>query len=642
MYKYIRINLVKHVQYFSKMKNTTMRLFTVALILCCCLNFVISKPNHEESEHNHLKEKSHQHHNERAHQKVRAHHENHEGRAHQVHQNEKAHQVRAHNGNHLDRNHHESNKHLVERKGHQQRSHLHYRDQQNQQCSWVCNGDQNGLFDSNIQVQYKTSSALFGIFNKASKEALIFAYDANITALLDGKTGSSFILDIYKDQLISLPFIPGISWNANDTSFQDYFQNISIPNYLQAAEEKGQKFDIDKVPESIANSIEEDLKSLGLPIPFNQALPMFTVFLTSLRNGLALLYVGNGAFDIQNDVRWFIKINLFLNDLLKDEGFDLSNITLDPKNIFSGSSGIQVVANLFSQLARRVNFSSFFNSFINSREKFLHLLEDLSSGSNDGLDGLITIFVHVMRASSMEESPTAVIRSILSYNSTGSEEASMSQVIDQFLEIMRVQSHLFPMSEGADLFIKFLEAANHNNLVMNNIHIFDLFKIFFSPNPMDRFSTIIQVFSSFMPQRGIPAFFGFVREIISDGSNSTVLNQLLPGVNISQFTGNGSMLQNIFGGRNLTQLLSDGNITSLLSQIPVFGDISRRIASAFGGQGIEQFIDPFHFGSIFNNGFNNFLPGIEQFFSSFTNSSQGGGFEDILNTFQGEANNVFG
>ncbi|XP_056648403.1 uncharacterized histidine-rich protein DDB_G0274557-like isoform X2 [Diorhabda sublineata] len=142
MYKYIRINLVKHVQYFSKMKNTTMRLFTVALILCCCLNFVISKPNHEESEHNHLKEKSHQHHNERAHQKVRAHHENHEGRAHQVHQNEKAHQVRAHNGNHLDRNHHESNKHLVERKGHQQRSHLHYRDQQNQQCSWVCNGDQ--------------------------------------------------------------------------------------------------------------------------------------------------------------------------------------------------------------------------------------------------------------------------------------------------------------------------------------------------------------------------------------------------------------------------------------------------------------------------------------------------------------------
>ncbi|CAH1098627.1 unnamed protein product [Psylliodes chrysocephalus] len=588
----------------------------------------------DEKNHHHVNEKTHHHANEKTHHHLneKAHHHANEKVHHHLnekthhHLNDKSHhhlKDKSH-GNHGEYSHYSGHHLRHEVKHHNQGSHFFhhgYRVHENtregsQNCRWVCDELPKDMSSTTrismeFKVLYKGSMSLLGLEHTNLQLALVLDYKNDNILLLNGKTGVTYILSGSSQQVIRLKLSPetkDVLWDLSKSSFTEYFGKLSIENILKIGQQYGQKSDLSSLPEPLATEIGENFKNLGFPAPTAEELRFIATFASYLRNVLSLLYKGTGHFYIQNNFRWFVKINALLANLLdpSTSGIDLSKINIDPRSIFNGTSGIETFIKLFTQIGSNVDLSKLAGSIFSSRERVLKFFSDVSGGSHNGLDGLISISVNVAKALSGQGSINDVIASILKYNSTELNEPTYAQLIDQGLEIVRSQQNAYH-SHAFDGIYTFLKALADNNLILSNVNIADIIKIFFSPNPLDRVSIVIKILSTFAPQRGIPHFFKFITEALNSSNPSHFLNGLVPGLNVSQF-GNGNVLQTILQGRNITQLLSGGgNISSILSQIPVLG----------------QYLNPQYLRAMLSGNFGNLTSG--NIFGQIFNSSQGGG-----------------
>ncbi|XP_050502414.1 uncharacterized protein LOC114349091 isoform X2 [Diabrotica virgifera virgifera] len=604
-----------------------MKLFIATLIICFGISLVLSTSENQNDKQQHIKEKSHVHHEK--------------GKNHHLH--EKHHHLRHHNHHLHEKTHHKSfnsRGHSSEHHHHQTaaRSHYHhghslshaYRSQPNNQCSWVCNGTQNPT-DTGLEVTLKSSKSLFALLSKTTKYALILDFKASTATLLSGSQGTSYVSDLQAGSFYQLQH-SDLNWNSS-SSFQDYLEKFSAADTLKAATTNGQTLDINNLSGVASTDLQSILKSFGVSSPPQQFLNVLLTFSKNVSGVLAPLFRQDVSFTLPNNFEWFLTVTQSLAHF-RNFGLDITPLNSDCRSIFSRSSGIEVLINLLSRLGRNNDLGAFINNITSSRETALGVLRNISAGSNEGLDGLLTVLVHVVELIHGQGSVDTVVSSVLKLNTTSINEITVGEVVHKAIEAAEAQERNYPHNEGIKRLLTFLRELDQGTLAIKNIRILDLIKLFLSPNPLDKIRSIVHIFSNFSPSQGIPAFFKFVTEALGS-QNGTFLSHLIPGFNISQFT-NGANLQNILQGRNWTELFSNSsNFQSALSHIPIFGQIAKQISSAFGGDSnLSRFFNASSFQNIFSNGFGDVIKNF--------GNPQGGGnpISGIVENIQKSVGNI--
>ncbi|XP_072383417.1 uncharacterized protein [Diabrotica undecimpunctata] len=606
-----------------------MKLFIGALIICFGISLVLSTSENQNDKQRHIKKKSHVHH-----EKEKNHH---------LH--EKHHHLRQHNHHLHEKTHHKSSKsrsHSSEHHHHQTaaRSHHHhgptfskaYRSKLNSQCSWVCNEPHNPI-DTGLEVTLKSSKSLFGLLSKTSKYALILDYKASIATLLSGSQETSYVSDLQAGSFFQLQH-SDLNWNSSALNFQDYLQKFSAPDILKAATTNGQKLDINNLTGVASTELQSFLKSFGVSSPPREFLNFLLTFSKNISGVLASLFHQDVSFTLPNNFEWFLKVTQSLA-YFRNFGLDITPLNSDCRGIFSRSSGIEVLINLLSRLGRNNDLGTFINNITSSRETALGVLKNISAGSHEGLDGLITVIVNLIELIHGQGSVDKVISSVVRLNSTSINEITVGEVIHKAIEAAEAHERNYPNNEGIKRLLTFLRELDHGTLAIKNIRILDLIKLFLSPNPIDKIRSIFHIISNFSPSQGIPAFFKFVTEALSN-QNPSIISQLMPGFNISQFTNtNGTILQNILQGRNFTEFFSNSsNFQSALSHIPIFGQIAKQLSSAFGSDNnLSKFLNASSFQQLFSNGFGDVI-------KNFGNPQGGNPISGIVENIQKSFGNI--
>ncbi|XP_018573783.1 uncharacterized protein LOC108912853 isoform X2 [Anoplophora glabripennis] len=434
--------------------------------------------------------------------------------------------------------------------------HLAYRDG-NQQCHVVCNGSpSNG---SDLQVLYNADAGLIAYLNQTAHVALLEDYFNNITLISNGQSGNAIVENIAKDKYYSIEKNAQTEealWLSSKTDFNAFFKNLtSLQKFLKLGEEHGKS--INK-GEDLIKAETPDLKLLSFKTVEGNV-TSFVDFRVELNRTLRFIFKGQGSFTVHKNIVWFTNVNLAFADLFRDCQGQLQSgdFKLNLTRIYDVNSGVEALVNLLSQLGTRVNLANLLRNQLSSPEKLLEILAKLSGGSNEGIDGIVTVVTTVIRATNGHASINDVISAILNYETDG-DSTSLTKVVDEALELIESQNRAYNNSEAFQGIVTVLKAINNHNLVFRNINISDILTLLISRNPVTIIQTVVRIFIRFGSSEG---FQQVIRDFIQ-GLNGT------DGLNI---------ISRIFPGANLDSIRH--SISSALSSIPVIGHLFRNVSS---------------------------------------------------------------
>lgn len=474
-------------------------------------------------------------------------------------------------------------------------------------------------------------------------------YSLQIVALFNGQTGTVTIVNITTGRIYKITYSSQTAnylWLSSKTSFSAYFRTLSsLQELYNIGERQGQRVSID------SQEISYIFTQFGTHLTTQETFDLFVSFVSHLQRNLKLVYERNSSFTTHQNIQWFLSVNLALGDLLDNANGNLSNSDvwrhLNLTAIFNASSGVEALLSFLSQIGNNVDLAKQFSSYLSSPPRMEKLLEKLGGGSNNGLDGIITIVVNIIQTMEGHGSINKVISSIINYNaSADGNNDNLTTIINEFLELAASQGRRYDSSARWAEFVKVLQSLNNQNFIFNNVNISDIIKLLRWYHPNEAIPTIIKILSKFLPSRGIPQFFGFIINLLNNTNGSEVISRLLPGTDWRNLTGYGNLLQGIFRGHNLTDLFSHPcKFTSLFQNIPVFGEIIHRISGALGnGVDINQFMNV----STLNRQLENISGGGAGGLGNFFNISRiplviqhgignvAHGFEDIVHAFSGK------
>lgn len=470
---------------------------------------------------------------------------------------------------------------------------------------------------------------------------MIFDATSYLVAISDGQNGTLFLIDFNSNVTYQLAYnenTRNVVWLASSRSFEDYFSNLQSLKTVQVAQQYGSKSSLSELSASDNEKLRTLLTSLQFDGTNAEVLKLFSTFLIKLRGKLNILYQNSGTFTTPNTLQWFVNLNLAFSYLLESSGnVQLAGqVQFDLSAIFSASSGLEALIRFLGQVGQRVDLTKVFQNLFSHPDQILILLGEVSGGSHNGLDGLVTIWVNIIKLTQGQGSLVAVFNAIAHFNATPLGDTNFTAIDNELLQLAESQNRLFNNSAQFRDFISILHQISSGNYIWNNINLSEIIKILTSNDPSARLNAIIIIIRRFTPN-GINQFFTYIIELLNNTQGTNILQRFFPGINFGNSTGN--ILENIAHSFNITQLFSGGSdITSGLSQVPVIGPIISRIAQAFG-EGFQQFFNASGFVQEIEKIFRGFIDG-------FGNTAGSGGifqgFFDIVHNIGNAVGSIFG
>ncbi|XP_074038133.1 uncharacterized protein [Leptinotarsa decemlineata] len=358
------------------------------------------------------------------------------------------------------------------------------------------------------QVLYKPS--LIAILSRSDKAAVVVDYTSEIIAVFNGKQGTIIVVNISEKARYHLKSDNDDIW----PNFDDYFQKLSsLQSLLKIAHEMGQKSSLDMLEEPVEGELKEVFNDLGGSLPLPQELALLEKFIRQLNGCLGLVYKGSGSFKIASSVDGFLNVNLAIAKLLEySEGkLNEGNINFDASQIFRAESGAEVLLNVLAETGLRSDLIELFGNLAHSPEKVLSLLKQASSGSHEGVDGLITILVDYTELHIGKGDAQELINAILNYNSRVQDSQDLGRLVNETLTVLENQDRVFHNAPGFSIYLKLLRGYINNEFVLNNISLNDLVLIFTSRSNRDCFKLIAKLLSNINPARTTPGSFSSSR-----------------------------------------------------------------------------------------------------------------------------------
>lgn len=455
---------------------------------------------------------------------------------------------------------------------------------------------------------------LVGYLNETGKAAVIQDYFTNITVILNGESGSVVVeeLNDYKFYAIENGS-QEVSWFASKSDFNAFFKNLSsLQNFAKIGREQGRCINSTQEVFKLSSPV---VSLLGVTVSETN-LSLSIQLSNELNSTLKFIFKGEGSFILHKNIIWFIKVNLAFADLFRENQTQLQslNVTLNLTSIYGSSSGVEALINLLSQIGSKVDLASLLRNQLCSPEKLLDLLDKLSGGSNEGVDGIITVLVTVAKALNGRASFNDVITAVSNYNSDG-DSSSLHKVVEEALELIESQNRQYNNSEAFRGIYTILKAINDNNLVYRNVNVSDIITLLISRNPIVTIQVVIRIFSRFANSDGISQTIRTFIESLNGTNGSSIISRLFPGANIDS-------ARHFF--------------TSIVSQIPVIGNLFNSSSSGFtGGFNISSIIHSNPISGFIQNAAGN--GSVGNAVSSFTNASSGivHGVENAFSSFVG-------
>lgn len=461
---------------------------------------------------------------------------------------------------------------------------------------------------------------LIAYLNDSAKAAVIQDYFTNVTVALNGQSGSAIVEDLSNNKYYHIEKntqTEEILWLSSKSDFNGFLKNLSsLQNFVKVGKEHGKSI----------NSTQEYLR-LAAPVLYSldvitseSNLTLSIQLSNELNSTLKFIFKGHGSFVLHKNPIWFVKINLAFADIFRDDQTQLqsANLTLNLTNVYGASSGAEALVNLLAQLGARVDLAKLLRNQLNSPEKLLDLLEKLSGGSNEGVDGIITVLVTIIKAVNGQASFSDVIAAISNYNSDG-DSSSLHKVVDETLELIESQSRQYNNSEAFRGIVTVLKAINDRNLVFRNVNISDVITLLVSRNPITMVQIIIKIFWRFANSDGFSETIHTFIECLNGTNGSNIISRLFPGANFDY-------------ARHF--------LISTVSHIPIIGNFFNASASSIGNSfNVSNIINSNPIVGIIQNAAGN--GSVGNAISSFRNASSGvvHGIENVVHNF---ADGIFG
>lgn len=431
---------------------------------------------------------------------------------------------------------------------------------------------------------------------KSQNLSIIIDVVSNSTALLEGQSGILFLIDFNSKVVFRLGYNANTSsavWLASTKTFETYFYSLpSLKALSQIAVQFGSKSSLSSLSQDDDQDIHKFFLAWGITDSNKEALELLASFAAQLRGKVGTLYLTNGSFNSPNSLEWYIKLNLAFGILLDSSG----NLQLQQSLrfnlgfVFSASSGLEALIRILGQVGQRVDLTRAFPNLFSNQYRVVKLLEDVSGGSHNGLDGLITIVVNIIKFLEGRGTLITIFNSITYYNLSSDGDTNLTTVFNDALQLVESQNRLFNNSAQFHVFITILQRLNSGSFIWNNVNLSDIIKLLNATNPYGQFNATIEIIRKIAPA-GVNQFFSYVLGLLNSTQGIGALQRLFPGLNLANFTGSGNILGNILQRYNVSQLFTgSSNITAALSGIPVIGPIISSTATSFGKE-FQQFFN---------------------------------------------------
>lgn len=450
--------------------------------------------------------------------------------------------------------------------------------------------------NSSIRVLNKGSSGQLGLVSVSVNVSIIIDAPSNLATLMDGDNGSLIFVDYNSNKGYKLLYNDNTSsvvWRASTKTYESFFANLtSLKPTLEVAKQYNVA-DNTSLP-AIGHQNSAELKQIfggmGVSVCNGEAFDLLTALVERLRGKLGVLYKSNASFTSSGGFQWYAKVNLAFSGLLNSSSNSSQSTTVNLGQIFSASSGFEAVIRLFGQLGQGVDLTKLFPNLFTNQTQLLDLIGNVSGGSNNGLDGLITILVNIAKFLEGHTTLQSVFDSVVQYNATIEGDTNITSIVNEVVGLVENQNKLFNNSQSFHILIEFVKNLNSGCFVWNKINLSDIVKLLSTSNSTVKFNILIEITKKIAP-KGINELISYSLKLLNSTQGVGVLLNLIPGLGLSNLTGSGNILGQLVKNYNLTTVLSgSGNITAGLSNIPVIGCIIQRISSVFGKE-FQQLID---------------------------------------------------